>query len=1128
MATNSKNGGNNMTPNMDFSDNSSSQQQKGIFGYLENRSTKNSFAKDYWKEGSGYLDSALKDLKEMQKLYKELEKSQDKMNTSQENQFKSQKRALELQIATLEEIKQTQDVNDRDAIRSITDSNKLRNKGLLDYQKLLDSIAKRQETLKKGDKELASQLREDADYINELYASMNKEIQQQNLNIETTGEKLKNTTGSFSKAMSETLKSASDELTSLLNMFNLDKLANSGLNKFLTDKIAVQNDMMKQFGFETKSQYLDFKNGLDDSLASMNRDMGNIFSGKDLNQYMQNLSSMGITNTKMAQDQMRASIMGSKYLGVSAETQTEMFKWMKRTNDYDMLDEHNKTITGLLKSQLGVSKEQLDALTQIAYENNNTMASIGMTDDAISAVNDASLLVGHSLVGAGLDKDTAGELQKMYQDFITAPIEDLAGYAAMGVSNAYDLQNAMRTTEDTATQTELVKSLFSQLLSSNALTGGDTQINQYLQRKYPSLNVNQMAGLRGLDFGKFTDNLSTDLENVEGALADINAEQNFIEETTEVTWLEKIYNKINEWITGWDSANLTSLANTVFTLWAGSKIFDVFSHISQLGLVKSWLSSSGAMTKLGASGSGLLATGGGILLGAAAVAAIYGVLAKWNEQDSQEAAASGREDMTTKLEGTALAGNEALIGASGIANKSNTTGGFGNDINSTGAALSYGASKLSSLFRGTGDRKTMNRKLTEWMYKSNIFNSEGAAITWAFMLDSLNDLSAFNNATGTSFTRNSLRQLLEQKVATPEGVDKYAQSLISAGWLPYIDNNKGRMKNFELDTHLYTESEGYHKAGLDRVPKENYKALLHKDEMVLSKEDADSLRDSSKIFKNNITNDLIKRDSEANAAKQKGFGIGGYDAVPWPITSRYNTNSSIRSGYHTGTDFGAAAGTPVGAAIGGEVINKSWGGAWGNHVIIKGDNGLYYLYAHFSKKAVSSGRVNTGQTIGYVGSTGNSTGPHLHFEVQKSGSWARGNELDPGPYVTAGLLGDGSAITPDVDLSSSKSSSSSSKSSSGSSIATSGVNTSSDGSTSSTKRSKAVPVSTARFLPSSLSSKGGIGGEGLNTGGADKVVNSVDGGFARLLNYLDGIKNEQEVQKEMLNAFSRAGSGSNI
>ena len=146
MATNGKDG---MTPSMNFSGNSSDKREEGVFGYLQNRGTKNTFSKDYWRENTGYLDSALKDLKEMQKLYNELEKSSGKMTSSQEKTFKTQKRALELQLATLKDIKDTQEVSDRDAIRSIQDSNKLRQKGLLEYQALLDSIARRQQTLKK-------------------------------------------------------------------------------------------------------------------------------------------------------------------------------------------------------------------------------------------------------------------------------------------------------------------------------------------------------------------------------------------------------------------------------------------------------------------------------------------------------------------------------------------------------------------------------------------------------------------------------------------------------------------------------------------------------------------------------------------------------------------------------------------------------------------------------------------------------------------------------------------------------------------------------------------------------------------------------------------------------------------
>ena len=314
------------------------------------------------------------------------------------------------------------------------------------------------------------------------------------------------------------------------------------------------------------------------------------------------------------------------------------------------------------------------------------------------------------------------------------------------------------------------------------------------------------------------------------------------------------------------------------------------------------------------------------------------------------------------------------------------------------------------------------------------------------------------------------------------------------------NSEKDKVRNFALNDEDLSKLAGlninsidwsnYHKAGLHYVPKDNYKALLHKGEMVLSKEEANAIR--------------------------RGYGIGGYDAVSWPITSKYNSVSKIRSGYHTGTDFGAAAGTPVGAAIGGEIVQRSWGSAWGNHIIVKGDNGLYYLYAHLSKKAVDSGRVETGQTIGYVGSTGNSTGPHLHFEVQKSSNWSRGNELDPAPYVTSGLLGDSSAITPTVEetygsLQASQNSS------------TFGTIRNSDGSTSSTIASTGIPVKTGRFIPSSISKNNSNG-----MGGADMIVNSVNGGFGRLLSYLDNVRQNQDIQREMLNTFSRVNSESAI
>jgi murein DD-endopeptidase MepM/ murein hydrolase activator NlpD len=89
---------------------------------------------------------------------------------------------------------------------------------------------------------------------------------------------------------------------------------------------------------------------------------------------------------------------------------------------------------------------------------------------------------------------------------------------------------------------------------------------------------------------------------------------------------------------------------------------------------------------------------------------------------------------------------------------------------------------------------------------------------------------------------------------------------------------------------------------------------------------------------------------------------------------------------HAGVDFGAGAGTPIVAADDGVVVSAGWLGGYGNAVIIDHTGGVATLYGHQSRLAVTSGAsVSRGQVIGYVGSTGMSTGPHLHFEVRING-----------------------------------------------------------------------------------------------------------------------------------------------
>jgi murein DD-endopeptidase MepM/ murein hydrolase activator NlpD len=108
----------------------------------------------------------------------------------------------------------------------------------------------------------------------------------------------------------------------------------------------------------------------------------------------------------------------------------------------------------------------------------------------------------------------------------------------------------------------------------------------------------------------------------------------------------------------------------------------------------------------------------------------------------------------------------------------------------------------------------------------------------------------------------------------------------------------------------------------------------------------------------------------------------GYYSSPIP-------GGIITQGLHDGkaVDIGAARGTPIHAAADGTVIiarnNGGWNGGYGNYVVITHSNGTQTLYAHMKNAIVTPGQsVDNGQIIGYVGMTGNTTGPHVHFEVR--------------------------------------------------------------------------------------------------------------------------------------------------
>ncbi|MFB7993156.1 transglycosylase family protein [Streptomyces sp. NPDC056002] len=117
-------------------------------------------------------------------------------------------------------------------------------------------------------------------------------------------------------------------------------------------------------------------------------------------------------------------------------------------------------------------------------------------------------------------------------------------------------------------------------------------------------------------------------------------------------------------------------------------------------------------------------------------------------------------------------------------------------------------------------------------------------------------------------------------------------------------------------------------------------------------------------------------------------------------TPYHAAGSSWSKGYHTGVDFAVSTGTTVKAIAAGHVVSAGWGGSYGYEVVIRHADGKYSQYGHLSALSVKAGqRVVAGQRIARSGSTGNSTGPHLHFEVRTAHGF--GSDIDPLAYLRA-------------------------------------------------------------------------------------------------------------------------------
>jgi murein DD-endopeptidase MepM/ murein hydrolase activator NlpD len=175
---------------------------------------------------------------------------------------------------------------------------------------------------------------------------------------------------------------------------------------------------------------------------------------------------------------------------------------------------------------------------------------------------------------------------------------------------------------------------------------------------------------------------------------------------------------------------------------------------------------------------------------------------------------------------------------------------------------------------------------------------------------------------------------------------------------------------------LYTVKNGDTLGGIAEKSKSNVEAIKTANELF-----QDTVHTGTKLFIPGARMDWVER-QEINGDLFI-WPIGGY------ISSNYGYRSSPFTGvrqFHSGLDIAAPMGYPIRAAMSGRVTQSGWSDSFGNYVVISHHSGYRTLYGHMSVIRVRSGSyVGTGERIGDVGSTGLSTGPHLHFTVYKNG-----------------------------------------------------------------------------------------------------------------------------------------------
>lgn len=1108
-------------------------QNKGINAALDQAGYRREFNERVFSD-TGYIQSSIKGLQEQVKeIEKVLNKSKDltKAETNRYNTALANMKKLEAQ---LNQMYKSQDVSTKELFDTLNESVKLRQKSVDElYKHYMDK-----------EKELDGAGKEFIDKKIDYFAAKTRELKGAAEDINEASDKFNKSQKTFSEGVDETLNKVQKGLGEFSKILNVQAIATNSFLEKANERYDIINQLNQSLGYGTEQATAAY-NSATNTFAQLNKKVDNLYSVSDMKQYLQDSQNYGLLNQEALEKNLDATLNAQKYLGATSDTLSALYRYSRLTNNNDTINRYNKTMIALQKEGIGINKDMLNNMIQQNIEVSDVLSAAGLSGETLEQFNSE-----RDILNAQIQDKYGAEYASQINNLINESIKKLATpegnaqLAQMGINPA-TFTSILSSGDASKLYDYAIESV--QGMANN--WSGDIRSNMIYQNQlgmnYGDINAARKLGANGIDdLGPVTEETKKIMEDMKESDVNQYVKENIaMSEITKAangmeTWLQKTFGN-SDWL------NFESLGTAAFTAYLASSALNVGKSILSGGaklinyltggklagslatafggkfsgiankffgkgsdLVKSTGAIDGQMSLFntgksvtGKVLSGITTAAGGIALGLSAANVIKGAI----ESAATETETENKEAAKNQLKGTALEGNSTAESITGIGTTyADENNNFMNELGSGWSTTTRGIGV--GLLGWTRSLADINKDdwsfVREQMNMRKMTPKEVEAYTTAFALLLMSagrqsDVDEFAN-----YTSEELAPILKSKGWSKDYLNRVADDLAAKP-------NKSKDENQEYIDWDKLKIDGYHKAGLDRVPRDNYRTLLHKNEMVLNENEAEEYKHNFEALRGLKKNNNVLL-LPSNSTRGIGGTIGGVEVGDY--------NSSYVNG-HNGIDlYFSNIGTPVGAAIGGNVITskdipanfgdgKSYHGkdtsgkaysSYGRYVEVKGDDGERYIYAHLNERVAQAGdRVEAGTLLGYSGTTGNSSGPHLHFEVRGKGNSSANHAKYYTNYV---------------------------RSASGTPTAGTGNTSSTSGNSSEGEGNKhitlAAPTTTSRrAIP-------GIGGNDLTPSkenqinGIDRIVNSVDGVSTKIIRYLDEIRQEQEAQRSLIRAFS--------